>query len=131
MVTRTFTFQIDGSEQLSKRFDVTAGSLLTLDEAIPSGSGNTEVLAAIDVAQLKGLFVVADIDMVLKTNDAGSPNNTITLAAGKPFVWTQFSPAIRDTAGALITTDIVSIFASRNADTVGNLSIRALVDPTA
>lgn len=41
------------------------------------------------IANLKAIVMVADQNMTVKTNSSGSPQETISLKAGIPFIWTS------------------------------------------
>jgi hypothetical protein len=118
-------------ESIVKAVERTAGAEVNIDETIPADTADVAVAFAMDVSQCKGLYLVSDVDVVIETNSSGSPVNTFTLTAGVPYLWMQGDAAMRDTAGAAVTTDITSLFVS-NADPEADalLQIRSLVDPT-
>lgn len=132
MFTRTLNFNFLGGDAITKAVNITGGLALDIDETIPSGSTNLALGAscAIDVSQLKLLYIVSDQDLVLETNSGGSPVNVFTLAAGVPFAWHSGMPALRDTAGTAVTTDITGLFATVAGATDAILQIRTLIDPT-
>ncbi|AMV25528.1 hypothetical protein VT84_14110 [Gemmata sp. SH-PL17] len=75
-------------------------------------------------AKLLSVFVKTDLDATLKINSSGSPTDTITLAAGVPFVWLKGSGVpypFTGTAGA-----VTSAFVTTTAAT--NIEIRILLD---
>lgn len=116
---------------IAKSQDVSAGAEGGVDESIPASSTNLPVAFAADVSQIKSLYIVADGPLTLKTNSSTEPDNTITLAANDPFVWVTGDPALRDTAGTAITTDITGLYVTNaDADNAVLLQIRMLVDPT-
>lgn len=132
MLTHTFVRGWNnGGSSISKTLGVTSGAELNVDESIPAATTDQLVAFAMDVSQLKGLFIVSDKDLLVQTNDGTTPINTITLAAGVPFVWVNGDAPLRDTAGAVITTDITRLYAT-NADATNAalLQVRALYDPT-
>lgn len=130
MITRTFTFGIDGGDSLVRRVSPQAGSEHILSEAVPAPSTNMAVAFAAIVAKLKWLYMVCDQDITVETNSGSSPVNTFTLAAGVPFVWTVNNPALRDTAGTAVTTDITGLFITHAGETAGTFELRAGIDPT-
>lgn len=132
MFTRTLNFNFLGGDAITKAVNVTGGLALDIDELIPSGSTNLALGAscAIDVSQLKLLYLVSDQPLVLETNSGGSPVNVFTLAANVPFVWHSGLPALRDTAGTAVVTDITALYATVAGDTDAALQIRTLIDPT-
>jgi hypothetical protein len=114
---------------LSKRIEVEGGSQIEVNEPITSGA-NRQVAFAIDVSQLKSLFILAAAALVIKTNSSGSPANTIALIANQPFSWHPGDGTLRDTNGTAITTDITTIYVTNPEDTDVDLRLFALVDPT-
>jgi hypothetical protein len=58
-----------------------------LDIPVPAPSTNLQVALTIDVSALSIVYVSTDQTVTLKTNSSGSPDETITLTAGKPIIW--------------------------------------------
>ena len=126
-ITETFVSNDGASFQAST--ESTGGLEINVDETIPALSTDLAVAFAVDVSQLKSLFILATAVMTIETNSGSAPGNTITLAAGIPFVWTsQSGMDLRDTAEAAITVDITGLFITSTAG--GSLKIRSLIDPT-
>ncbi len=117
-----------GSGSLQKSFDVTGGAEAGIDEAIPADSTNLALGFTADVSQIKSLFMLSDVDVVVETNSGSIPANVFTLAAGVPFVWHTGGAALRDTAGTAVTVDITALYVTAVA--AAALQIRALLDPT-
>lgn len=132
MLTHTFTRGwSNGGSTLSKQIAVDAGAELNVDETIPASTTDALVAFAMDVSQLKGLYIVSNVALGLQFNDGTTPSNTITLVANRPYVWVFGDAAIRDTAGAVITTDITGVYVTNaDADNAALLQIRAIYDPT-
>jgi hypothetical protein len=116
-----------GSDTISERFAVVSGAEHNIDEAIPLGT-DTLVAYALDVSQLKSIFIVSDKAMTIETNSGSAAANTITLAANVPFLWAFGDAPLRDTAGVAITVDITALYVTNAAN--AQLQIRALLDPT-
>lgn len=132
MLTHTFTRGwTNGGTSISKQIAVDAGAEHNIDESIPAATTDALVAFALDVSQCKGIYIVSNLPLLIETNSSGSAVNTITLAANVPFVWVFGDAALRDTAGAVITTDITALYVT-NVDgaLAANLQIRVLVDPT-
>ncbi|AMV27370.1 hypothetical protein VT84_23425 [Gemmata sp. SH-PL17] len=75
-------------------------------------------------AKLLSIFIKTDVDCTLKINSSGSPTDTITLAAGNPFVWVKGSGVpypFTGTAGAVTTAFVTTTVAT-------NVEIRVLLD---
>ena|SRR5688572_29899204 len=131
MLTRTLILSYRGADALNKTVDLQGGAELNLDELIPAGSNPLAIIFAMDVSQLKLLYLVSDKDITVKTNSNAVPVNTFTLAAGVPFVWGAGGAALRDTGGNLVNTDITSLQVVNAGEDDATLQVRSLYDPTA
>jgi hypothetical protein len=116
----------DGVALISKTEVVSAGAGPPLDESIPAASTDLAVAFAFAVAKLKAIFIQADRDMTIKTNSSGSPQETIALKAGQPFMW-----SLSDGYFAVpFAGNVTSLFVTLAAGTASVLQIRTVVDPT-
>jgi hypothetical protein len=57
-----------------------------VDESIAPGT-DTFLNVAFDVSALGLLVILCSRDVTIKTNNAGSPGNTVNLKAGEPYEW--------------------------------------------
>lgn len=99
-----------------------------LSVPVPHGTTNMLVALAVAAAKIKGLYVVADKAMTLKTNSGGSPAQTFALAAGVPMSWILGSPL-----PCPITVDVTGLYLTNAGTTAaddGTLTVALLVDPT-
>ena len=115
---------------IAKPIAVSAGQEINVSEPIPASAVNQPVAFAAVVAKLQSIFLFASAALVIKTNSSGSPANTITLAAGVPFLWQPGDGTLRDTAGVAITTNITSLFVTNPAGSIIDLNGFILIDPT-
>jgi hypothetical protein len=117
----------NGGGAITQAVAKTAGQEINIDENIAASQTDKAVALAIDVSQLKSLFILSDAAITLETNDGSAADDAITLAAGVPVVWQE-----GDAAACPLTTDVTGLFATTGAIGAGgaNLQIRALVDPT-
>jgi hypothetical protein len=132
MFTHTFNRSWSrAGESIVKSVDVLGGAENNIDESIPAATADQLVAFSLDVSQCKGLFLVCDKDLVVKTNSNSAPANVFTLAANVPYLWIHGDAAIRDTDGTAVTVDITSLHVdNEDADAAAALQIRCLVDPT-
>jgi hypothetical protein len=133
MITHSFRRSWSRPGETLGTTDVTveAGAEINISEPIPADTADLLVACAIDVSQLKGLFMVASHDLTIETNSPSAPANTFTLYAGVPYMWIQGDAAIRDTSGTTVTTDITALYVTNISEAEeAMLHIRALVDPT-
>ena len=119
--------QLGGSYSTSSI--ITAGLRKSLFEEIPALS-ITEVVFDLDVSQTKMIAIRSDKGLVIYTNNQTTPDNTITLVADESFLWPVGNPALKDTAGAVISTDINSLYVENPTTDIATLRMDALVDPT-
>lgn len=131
MITHNYTrtWSANG-EQISKALALTGNGEIAVDMSVPALTVNQLVSFAAVVANIQGLYLVSSLAMTVKTNSAGSPANTFTLAANVPFMWAMGDAALRDTAGALVSANITALYVS-NADATNAalLEIRLLNNP--
>jgi hypothetical protein len=78
---------------------------LLIDDTIPAGDTNREILAAIDLSKAKVIAIKSDKNLTLKTNSSSAPANTINLLANVTYLW--------ETGGYfanLLTTNVTKFF---------------------
>lgn len=100
---------------------------LQTDVSIANGQTAKRVGVAIDVSALKAVLLKSDQAIVISTNDAagGSPDQTLTLAAGVPFFW-QVNSGITNP----LTVDITDFYIANASGSTATLQIRVLQDAT-
>ena len=111
---------------------ITAAQRVSVDEAAPADS-TTVINAPVDVSACKLFVIISNgADVVVKTNDATTPDNTFTLEANKPFIWPQSTgDAFVDTAAVAVSTDIATLHVVNASPTLAaTIRLDALVDPT-
>ncbi|MCC7334440.1 MAG: hypothetical protein IT422_05070 [Pirellulaceae bacterium] len=94
-----------------------------VDQVIPASTTNQEITLGIDVSELTMIAISSDVALTIKTNDSGSPDDTLNIAAGVAYVW-----GTGDYNTLLLTADVTSIFVTSAALVDANLKIIALVD---
>lgn len=124
-LTHTYTVAAyNGANTISKSNTVSQGGELEINEAIPANQTNLSVAFAFVKAKLQYIMLVADVNMTLKTNSSGAPQETINLLAGFPYFW--------ELAGGYFANpfigNVTSLFVTNT--TAGTLQIRGLVDVT-
>jgi len=114
-----------GGEELSGTITQTAGQLVEYDETISADAADALVAATLDVSQIKALWMMADGDITLETNDGDAPDDTIAMKADEPIEWS----ADADHA-CPFTSDVTAFYFTEenSADVVFKAKI--LVDPT-
>lgn len=130
MLTHTLVIGFRGGDAITKQPSVEGGAEINLDELIPAATNDKATIFAMDVSQLKSLFMVSDRAVTIETNNSGAPINTFSLLPNVPFVWQVGGPALRDTAGTAVVTDITQLFITNPGAADALVQIRALFDPT-
>jgi hypothetical protein len=115
-----------GNETTTANNSVTAGQLISIEEAIPDSSTDLLVALSVDVSQIRGVYIESDQALLLETNDGSSPDDTLTLVAGIPYVWyTSKYDAL-----FCIGDDITALYVTNASGETANLKIKLLIDPT-
>jgi hypothetical protein len=97
-----------------------------VDVAVPANAVNQQIAIAFTMAKLVAVELVAvGTDLTLKTNSTGSPANTFTLKAGKPFTW-EFDVGITNP----FTADVTTVYLSNPSATTA-ATLRGFVARTA
>lgn len=120
---------IEGGTQTLKRIEVEAEADLNLEPTIAGSATNVLHAYAMDVSQMKSIFILADGALTIKTNSSGSPTNTITLVAGEPFFWRLGDGTLKDTGGATLA-DITALYITNPGTDPVSLYLSSLFDPT-
>lgn len=120
-LSRSQTIRV-GGKTVGATNDVTDGALASIDEVCPIGT-DVEHEIAFPYAKLKGLVLSSAVACTIKTNSSSAPDETFTLAAGRPIVWMN-----GDVSASPVTADVTSVFITNAAE--GLIQIFALYDPT-
>ena len=113
-----------GGETINEDNTYSASSRVSLDETAPD-SATTQFNVAIDVSAVKSFFLVSDQDVIFETNDASTPDDTINLAAGVPYIWNTDS---YDTF--LLGTDVTDVHITNASGSSARIQLEAIVDAT-
>lgn len=116
------------SNGLQGSISQTAAAEKNLDVTIAASANGTAIDYQLVVARAKMLVILASAAMVIKTNNHGTPVNTITLQPGEPFTWVTGQGTLQDTA-AVTMADITHFYIDSTPG--GTLSVRSLYDPAA
>ena len=61
----------------------------TADQTFPAASSDATLTAAFNYANVQAVYILADQNCTLETNSGSSPDNTFSLIAGRPLVWSR------------------------------------------
>jgi LysM repeat protein len=100
--------------------EVTVGT----DELV-GGATNIQVDWAFNRSRGKFFYMLASVDMTVKTNSTSAPGNTIALVANKPYYWAYDSGIAQPLAA-----DVTTIYASVPGGSAGTLQVRSMEDAT-
>ncbi len=103
-----------------------AGLNLEIDEAVADGETDLEIIASIDVSEVKSFLIISDQAVLIETNDGSSPTDSITLKANKAYQWDEDSYD----RFQLNSGDITSFFVTNASGRTANFKIRCIYDPT-
>jgi hypothetical protein len=82
-----FSFTVNGNK-IVKDYDNTADGQAGIGPVtVPGPSTNLGVNMSFAYAKLSLFLMLIDVDATVKFNSSGSPTETITLKANKPFIW--------------------------------------------
>jgi len=115
----------DGNDSLSRKVIVAADGEANLEIAVADESTDLAANIGIDVSALKFLYIVSDQDLTVETNDGTSPDDTLTLSAGKPIVW-------YDGCGYSnpLGTDVTALYLTNASGADATLYVKTLQDAT-
>lgn len=116
--------QTDG-KTLSDVKEYTGSISKSLEESVADSVTDGLVAFTLDISACKFLLITSDQDVILETNDGGTPIDTINLLANVPFLWTVDSYYVN-----LIGTDITALFFTNSSGSTANIKIESLEDAT-
>jgi hypothetical protein len=117
---------VNGNTVLEFADDNEGEGSLDLSAVVCAANDTTEIVWAADVSQIKSLAIKVDGICTIKTNDEGSPDNTLTFSGEKRnYDWNAKGlPAL------LLTIDVTSLFVVVPAGEDVTLTIMGNYDPT-
>ena len=123
-VTQTW---ISGNNTLAVQATNTSNAEINISDTVAASGTHVEYTVAFTITNLECIYISSTTDMTLKTNETGSPDDTILLKANRPFVWMKNSgitvPFVGD-SGA------ITKFYFTNGLVESTLEIRILKDTT-
>src|SRR3954469_4116469 len=93
-VSHTFTFgHSGGSIALTDAVTVTGSAAVEVNVALSASTTNQLVALGYLTANIKGVYIKSDVAVTIKVDSTGSPEQTISIAAGVPYVWYTGNPS--------------------------------------
>ena len=77
----------------------------SIDVVVADATADQEVVISIDQSQIKAIFMLSSVDVLIETNSSAGTADLINLIGGKPYIWYTGS---LDTN--LITQDVTAMF---------------------
>jgi hypothetical protein len=123
--TVSFNWASPGSSLAYSKAYTATNETNIVGETIADNATDYEIVVAIDVSAVKSFYVVSDQAITIETNNGTTPDDTLNLAAGIPYVWTT---DMLDSF--LLGTDVTSIFVTNASGATATLHLRCLQDAT-
>ena len=98
---------------------------VSLSVEIPDSTNDQLVDLALNVSEIKAIYMKSDQDLTVETNDGSSPDNTINLLAGVPYVWHENSYFTN-----LLTVDVTALYLSNSSGATATFELEAVYDST-
>ena len=97
----------------------------SIDVVVADATADQEVVISIDKSQIKAIFMLSSVDVLIETNSSAGTADLINLKAGEPYIW--FTDSL-DTN--LITQDVTAMFLTTGSVGVGRFQLEVVYDST-
>lgn len=126
-ITHTITKKVVvGSNTYQSVITRTAGAGVEISESIPDSSTDLEVACALDISQLKSIWIKATGGaLTIETNDGTTPTDTLSLVDGEAIAWEE-----GDESSLFLSGDVTALFVTNASGASVLLELIALLDPT-
>lgn len=114
-----------GANTRSSSYEITADGSATREVPIGNAASDFQVDVNIDMSEMKSFLLKADVGMTVKTNSSGTPDDTFTLKAGVPLLWTENSYFSNP-----LSADVTALYVTNDQGESGELVVEALEDST-
>jgi len=101
------TFSGAASGSMTGQVVDTGGTFAATTNTFPAASAGASLTMAFTKANLQSFYLVADQNCTVKTNSNSTPQDTITLVAGVPYVW-SLSAGLTNPFGGNVTSAFVT-----------------------
>jgi hypothetical protein len=123
-IARTYN---DGISNIGGLEQITSDATINFDGSLAI-NGTRQVDLAFTQANLKSLMLYCDRAVTVKTNDSGTPQDTIALLAGQALVWSLAHDAI---GNCPFSDDVTALYVVvPSGGSAAAFKLRALVDQT-
>lgn len=111
---------------LAKQFEVSGAARMGIEESVSDGASDQQIAMDLDISTIQGILIVSDQDLTVKTNDSGTPDDTLNLTGGVPEQYAA-SPAFGSNP---FSTDLTDLYVTNNSGAEATLQIEVVYDPT-
>lgn len=120
--TRQITYVDSGAQVVSTTQSQTGSEDEQLQQSIAASATNQSFNFNVILANMKSCLIYADGALTIKTNSAGSPQDTITLVAGQAIAWQT-----GDAGSAPFAGNVSTLFMTNPSTTAAvNVKVAAL-----
>lgn len=112
---------------LNPTIEAEAENAQTFTVVLAAAAANVAVDVEFVYARLKGFVANGDFDFTIKTNDSGSPDQTLNIAGGSGIAWLTGMPLANP-----FNADVTKFYLTNtDADNENSVTFKILYDPTA
>lgn len=104
---------------------VTGSGRASISESVPTATTNQQLVIAFPITDLKSLVIYSDYAVTLKINSSGTPDQTISVLAGKALTWYTGGYYANP-----IDQAVTAMYVSNSSGSTAALEIEALYDGT-
>lgn len=129
-MTGTFTvaLAVEG-QRLSIDIPLTAEQFVRSEFSVADGQTAFRANLAADISQAKAVIIYSDKAVTIKTNNSGSPDDTLALAAGVPLVW-YAGMSVDSSDLNLFDADITDLYVANASGATASIKVWILSDGT-
>lgn len=113
------------SGTLTKSLTYSASGEANASESVANGQTDFDIVIAIAVAEVESFEIVSSQDVLVQTNDGGSPDDSLTLEAGVPYIWNTNSYE-----AFALTADVTVFYITNASGSTAQVEIRCIQDAT-
>ena len=114
-----------GGETVSASKAYSNSGQISVDESIATGQTDVSVSFNLDVSAAKAFYMVSDQDILVETNSGTTPDNSFSLKANVPYVWTSDSYD-----SFKLTVDVTALFITNTSGSTAAFKVRVIYDTT-
>ena len=98
-----------GGKSKSVSTVVSGDNSIVVETVVAIGATDVLLIIALDYDLIKGLYILSDQDLTIKTNNSGAPDDTIELKANEVLEWHKFAIPGQEYYSNLLTVDVTEM----------------------